>query len=309
MTYEDKISYNIEKVRSYIDVLVQNGYQHFAEVAVSIAERRPAFYLRNRWQLVDLWNRNTAICHTEIASHEEIVRGVENADSILRERGHIAMKRHAFPNDPSEHPLPFFFLELIDHRQTPELVVKCQGVFRKTTKQYLPPVKLPSADAEASFDFLRPYVPECVWEYLFEILRTLNIVFEIKSARNSIAGNCKLDMVNGIAHVTVNASANKWKFLCVVLHEVSHALNPSQYSPHDAYWKSIYTTLLADFYDFFPDEYKSEVVWGMVHTPASLRVTNFYGRAVLFGIADILRQLQNLLNAWLCDRGARAKCA
>ena len=290
VTYEDKISYNIEKVRSYIDVLVQNGHQHFVEFAVSIAERRPAFYLRNRWQLEDLWDRNTSICHTEIASHEEIVRGVENADSILRECGHIAMKRHVFPNDPSEHPLPFFFLELIDHRYTPELVVKCQGVFRNTTKQYLPPVKLPSAHAEASFDFLQPYIPECVWKYLFEILKTLNIVFEIKRPRNSIAGNCKLDMVNGIAHVTVNASPNKWKFLCVVLHEVSHALNPSLHSPHDACWKAIYAALIADFYDFFPEEYKCEVLWGMIHTPASLRVTNFYGRAVLFGIADTLTE-------------------
>lgn len=290
MTYEDKISYNIEKVRSYIDVLVQNGHQHFAEFAVSIAERLPAFYLRNRWQLEDLWNRNTSICHTEIASHEEIVRGVENADSILRECGHIAMKRHVFPNDPSEHPLPFFFLELIDHRYTPELVVKCQGVFRNTTKQYLPPVKLPSAHAEASFDFLQPYIPECVWEYLFEILKTLNIVFEIKRPRNSIAGNCKLDMVNGIAHVTVNASLNKWKFLCVVLHEVSHALNPSLHSPHDACWKAIYAALIADFYDFFPEEYKCEVLWGMVYTPASLCTTNFHSRAVLFGLSDTLTE-------------------
>ena len=168
--------------------------------------------------------------------------------------------------------------------------MSCQGVFRKTTKQYLPPVKLPSAYAKASFDSLRPYVPECVWEYLYEVLGTLNIVFEIKRPRNSIAGNCNLDMVNGIAHVTVNASHNKWKFLCIVLHEVSHALNPSLYSPHDACWKAIYAALLADFYDFFPDEYKCEVVWGMVYTPASLRTTNFHSRAVLFGISDTMTE-------------------
>ena len=287
MTYEDKIKYNIEKIRSYIDVLVRSGYCRFDAFAISIAERNPSLYLRNRWQLAKLWNANAEICHAEIATHEDVVRGVRKADSILRDSGHIALKRHILPKDPSEHPLPFFFLELYKNKAYPKLVEEVQGVFRKTTKQYMLPVKFPSALAQASFASLRPYVPECTWEYLFAILGTLNIVFEIKPPRNSIAGNCTLDIIGGIARVTINASSNKWKFLCTALHEISHALNPSRYSPHDDYWKSIYATLLADFYDFFPDEYKSEVVWGMVYAPASLRSTNFYGRAVLFGLDDV----------------------
>ena len=290
MTYEDKIKYNIEKIRSYIDVLVRSGHCRFGAFAISIAERKPSFYLRNRWQLEKLWNANAEICHAEVATHEDVVRGVEKADSILRESGHIALKRHVLPKDPSEHPIPFFFLELDKHKAYPKLVEECQGVFRKTTKQYMLPVKFPSALAQTSFASLRPYVPECTWEYLFAILGTLNIVFEVKPPRNSIAGNCRLDIVGGIATVTINASPNKWKFLCTVLHEISHALNPSRYSPHDAYWKSIHAALLADFYDFFPDEYKSEVVWGMVYAPASLRSTNFHGRAVLFGISDVLTE-------------------
>ena len=290
MTYEDKIKYNIEKIRSYIDVLVRSGHCRFDDFAISIAERIPSFYLRNRWQLEELWNANAEICHAEIATHEDVVRGVEKADSILRESGQIALKRHVLPKDPSEYPLPFFFLELDKHKAYPKLVEGCQGVFRKAAKQYMLPVKLPSAVAQASFALLRPYVPMCTWEYLLAILGTLNIIFEIKSPRNSVAGDCKLDIIGGIARVTINASSNKWKFLCTVLHEISHALNPSRYSPHDAYWKSIYSTLLADFYDFFPDEYKSEVAWGMVYTPASLRSTNFYGRAVLFGISDVLTE-------------------
>lgn len=287
MTYEDMIKYNIEKIRSYIDVLVQSGHCCFDAFAISIAERNPSLYLRNRWQLEKLWNANAEICHAEIATHEDVVRGVEKADSILRESGHIALKRHVLPKDPSEHPLPFFFLELDKHKGYPKVVEECQGIFRKTTRQYMLPVKFPTALAQTSFASLRPYVPESTWEYLFAILGTLNIVFEIKPPRNSIVGNCTLDIIGGIARVTINASSNKWKILCTVLHEISHALNPSRYSPHDDYWKSIYATLLADFYDFFPDEYKSEVVWGMVYAPASLRSTNFYGRAVLFGLDDV----------------------
>ena len=290
MTYEDKIKYNVKKIRPCIEVLVRNGHSRFDEFAVFIAENRPSFYLRSRWQLEEIWNKNTTMCHAEIATHGEVVRGVEKADSILVGSGHIALKHHVLPKDPSEHPLPFFFLELGMHKAYPKLVVACQGVFREAAKQYMLPVKLPSAVAQASFASLRPYVPVCTWEYLLAILGTLNIIFEIKSPRNSVAGDCKLDIIGGIARVTINASSNKWKFLCTVLHEISHALNPSRYSPHDAYWKSIYSTLLADFYNFFPDEYKSEVAWGMVYTPASLRSTNFYGRAVLFGISDVLTE-------------------
>ena len=290
MTSEDKIKCNVEKIRSYIDVLVHSGHHRFDEFAVSIAERSPSFYIRSRWQLEELWNKNATICHAEIATHEEIMRGIEKADSILRESGHIVLKRHVLPRDPSEYPLPFFFLELDKRKAYPKLVDEGQGVFLKTAKQYMLPVRLPSAPAQASFVSLRSYVPECTWEYLFAILGTLNIVFEIKSPRNSIAGNCTLDIPSGIARVTINANPNKWKFLCTVLHEISHALNPSRYSPHDDYWKSIYATLLTDFYDFFPDDYKSEVVWGMVYAPASLRSTNFYGRAVLFGLSDELTE-------------------
>ena len=122
MTYEDKIKYNIEKIRSYIDVLVRSGHCRFGAFAISIAERKPSFYLRNRWQLEKLWNANAEICHAEVATHEDVVRGVEKADSILRESGHIALKRHVLPKDPSEHPIPFFFLELDKHKAYPKLV-------------------------------------------------------------------------------------------------------------------------------------------------------------------------------------------
>ena len=89
---------------------------------------------------------------------------------------------------------------------------------------------------------------------------------------------------------------NKWKFLCVVLHELAHVLNHMRYTAHDMYWKTFYAVLLADFYEYFPAEYRHELMWGMVYTPASSRPTNFNGHAVLFGIADALTDEEKATN-------------
>lgn len=184
--------------------------------------------------------------------------------------------------------LPFYLRPLATPKNLPRLVVRVQRMAADTIKNYTQPVDLASNEAIQTFQRLIPYVPDVTWSYLREILLTVNVFFTIKHPRSSLAGDCRIDRSNRVAYVTINAMENKWKFLCVVLHELAHVLNHMRYTAHDMYWKTFYAVLLADFYEYFPAEYRHELIWGMVYTPASSRSTNFNGHAVLFGIADEL---------------------
>lgn len=243
-------------------------------------------YLRTRSRLELYWNLNSHSHGVSPISHEEAVRAILAVEDCLVKGGVEALKRHILPNIPSETRFPFFFYELRKKSGVIPLVYSVQEMVRKI-KEYKQPVRLATEEAVLTQSVLKPFVPELAWNYLEQILGMLNVHFGIKDPRKSVAGDCRVDRQNQVAYVTINSMQNKWKFLCVLLHEIAHVLNHAQHSDHDVYWKIIYAALLADFYDFFPQEYQSELLWGMTHTPASSRPTNYNGRAVLFGVENI----------------------
>ena len=196
----------------------------------------------------------------------------------------------------SNGDLPFYLRPLVTPKNLPQLVVRVQRMAADTIKNYTQPVDHASNEAVQTFERLIPYIPDVTWTYLREILLTVNVFFTIKPPRSSLASDCRIDRSNRVAYVTINAMENKWKFLCVVLHELAHVLNHMRYTAHDMYWKTFYAVLLADFYEYFPAEYRHELMWGMVYTPASSRPTNFNGHAVLFGIADALTDEEKATN-------------
>lgn len=214
---------------------------------------------------------------------------------MIKNKSQRADQLHAYWED-SEHmhvgspscdetDTPFIFRPLANPSAYPELVVKVQGVFRNCFKSYQCPVGRASNMALQSQNRLGECVPTSAFDYLQSILRNLDVVITVKDPRKSKAGDCRINRIKRNAAISINKNVNKYKFLCVLLHEIAHAMNHVNYSAHDDVWKSIYSTLLADFYRFFPDKYRNELQWGMLYAPATINARNFNGRGILFGCA------------------------
>ena len=182
-----------------------------------------------------------------------------------------------------QREMPFFFGPLPNRELYPKLVNKVQSTFREVIKNYECPLDVASSEALKCHKALIPFLPDNSVNYVLQILQTLNVIISVVDPRKSKAGDCRLDSERRIAYITINENINRYKFLCVLLHEVSHALNHVRSSAHDEIWKCIYACLLADCYLYFPQKYRQELQWMMVHPPATTRSTNFNGAGVLSG--------------------------
>lgn len=179
--------------------------------------------------------------------------------------------------------LPFFFGPLSNPERYPLFVRRAQSTFRKVITDYVCPVGLAQGTAIERHRALIPFLPSESVNYVIQILSELDIVISVVRPRKSKDGDCRIDRARRVAYITISENINRYKFLCILLHEVSHALNHLQYSSHDVIWKSIYSCLLADFYFYFPEKYRSELQWMMAYSPAAIRSTNFYGKGILSG--------------------------
>ena len=296
----------ISCVGKLVDVLVRNGYNDFRSLVTCIYERDAIKYQRVKPFLRGAWNYIAALKNLQEVSKgqaEVIFASIEKVTSTINapkgeqiafEQSEPLTKVKLMGESIRDASLPFFFDKLECERECPEIVKKAQSSFCSVVNDYVLPVPRKKLGMgleqkrELGIKVLMSFVPVQAQGLLAKIINELNVVFTIKQERKTIAGNCRIVNVLGVAFITINAFTNKWKALCVVLHELAHALNHKHYSSHDEVWKLIYGCLLADFYVLFPDEYKAEVVWGMVFTPASANPRNFHGRAVLFGAEDIL---------------------
>lgn len=179
--------------------------------------------------------------------------------------------------------MPFFFGPLPNRELYPALVNKAQSMFREVIKDYECPLDVASSAALESHKALIHFLPDNSVNYVLQMLQELNIIITVVTPRKSKAGDCRLDSKRRIAYVTVNENINRYKFLCVLMHELSHALNHVRYSAHDEIWKCIYACLLANCYLYFPEKYQQELQWMMVHSPATTSSTNFNGVGILSG--------------------------
>ena len=302
----EKFGRLISRVGKLVDILVRNGYNDFRSLATCIYKRDMAKYERVKPVLRGAWNYIAALKNLQEVSRrqaETIFASIEKATSTISvpkskdfapEQSKSLSTVKLMGESIHDVSLPFFFNKLECERECPEIVNKAQASFRSVVNDYVLPVPRKKLGIELEqkreigIKVLMCFVPVEAQGLLSKIINELNVVFTIKPDRKTIAGNCSIVSALGVAFITVNAFTNKWKVLCVVLHELAHALNHKHCSPHDEVWKLIYGCLLADFYVLFPDEYKAEVVWGMVFTPASANIRNFHRRAVLFGVDDIL---------------------
>ena len=212
------------------------------------------------------------------------------SSAITEESMHTSMPKSTLVR----REMPFFFGPLPNRELYPTLVDKAQSTFREVIKNYGCPLDVASSAALNSHNALIPFLPDNSVNYVLHVLQTLNIIITVVNPRKSKYGDCRLDSKRRIAYITVNENINKYKFLCILMHEVSHALNHLRYSAHDEIWKCIYACLLADCYLYFPEKYQKELQWMMVHTPATTRSTNFDGVGILSGCScDIPNCFQN----------------
>lgn len=301
----EKFGRLISRVGKLVDILVRNGYNDFRSLAFCIYERDVTRYERVRPVLRGAWNYIAALKNLQEVSREEAETifasiekltsaiGAPKSENLASEQSKSLSTVKVMGESIHDASLPFFFNKLEYERECPGIVTKAQSSFRAVVSDYILPVPRKKLGIEleqkreVGTKALMSFVPAEAQGLLTKIINELNVVFTIKPDRKTIAGNCRIVNALGVAFITINAFTNKWKVLCVVLHELAHALNHKHCSPHNEVWKLIYRCLLADFYVLFPDEYKAEVVWGMVFTPASANLRNFHGRAVLFGVEDI----------------------
>ena len=183
----------------------------------------------------------------------------------------------------SSHGMPFVFSPLKDEGRYPEIVRKAQSIFRSIFHDYQCPLGVAGALAIKSHDALLSYLPDASRPYLKSVLNGLNVVVEVRSPRRSKAGDIRLDSARGIAYMTLNENLNSYKMLCVLLHELAHAMNHCRYSPHDDGWKAIFSCLLSNTYLYFPEKYRQEILWMIVNSPVATRASNFNGNGILSG--------------------------
>ncbi|MEH6678916.1 MAG: SprT-like domain-containing protein [Sediminicola sp.] len=108
-------------------------------------------------------------------------------------------------------------------------------------------------------DVLKKYLPERAVAPCLELIKVNKVHLKIVNDRVTRHGDYRL-LPNGLHHITVNASLNKYRFLITLIHEVAHLVAFEKYGrrilPHGAEWKRSFQYLMVPFIrpEIFPSD-------------------------------------------------------
>lgn len=99
-------------------------------------------------------------------------------------------------------------------------------------------------------DVLKKYLPERAVVPCLELIQSNRVHLKIVNDRITRHGDYRR-LPNGLHHITVNASLNKYRFLITLVHEVAHLVAFEKYGrhilPHGAEWKRTFQYLMLPF--------------------------------------------------------------
>jgi hypothetical protein len=99
-------------------------------------------------------------------------------------------------------------------------------------------------------DVLKKYLPERAVVPCLELIQNNRVHLKIVNDRVTRHGDYRR-LQNGLHHITVNASLNKYRFLITLVHEVAHLVAFEKYGrhilPHGAEWKRTFQYLMLPF--------------------------------------------------------------
>jgi hypothetical protein len=99
-------------------------------------------------------------------------------------------------------------------------------------------------------DVLKKYLPERAVVPCLELIQNNRVHLKIVNDRVTRHGDYRR-LPNGLHHITVNASLNKYRFLITLVHEVAHLVAFEKYGrhilPHGAEWKRTFQYLMLPF--------------------------------------------------------------
>ncbi|MBO9660831.1 MAG: SprT-like domain-containing protein [Chitinophagaceae bacterium] len=131
------------------------------------------------------------------------------------------------------------------------------------------------AKQEVPMGRLQDYLPPGTYEPVLGFLRQHKVHLTVARERKSILGDYRHRTSAENHRISVNGNLNKYSFLITLLHELAHLLTFEQYGnkvfSHGKEWKTVYSTLLADFlqHKIFPDDIEQELMRSLRNPAAS----------------------------------------
>ena len=99
-------------------------------------------------------------------------------------------------------------------------------------------------------EILAKYLPENAVAPCFELIKANNIYLRIVNERKTRHGDYR-QLPNGQHLITMNATANKYRFLITFIHEVAHLVAFERYGrlikPHGNEWKYTFRQMMLPF--------------------------------------------------------------
>ncbi len=96
-------------------------------------------------------------------------------------------------------------------------------------------------------DVLRKYIPERAVDPCLELIRAHGVHLKVVNQRVTRHGDYRI-MPDGSHQITVNASANPYRFLITLVHEIAHLIAFEQFGrrikPHGKEWKRTFQYLM-----------------------------------------------------------------
>ncbi len=108
-------------------------------------------------------------------------------------------------------------------------------------------------------DVLKKYLPERAIEPCLVLIKDNGVHLKIVNERVTRHGDYRR-LPNGLHHITVNSSLNKYRFLITLVHEIAHLVAFEKYGrqilPHGIEWKRTFQYLMLPFIrpEIFPSK-------------------------------------------------------
>ncbi|MGY8913653.1 MAG: SprT-like domain-containing protein [Flavobacteriales bacterium] len=108
-------------------------------------------------------------------------------------------------------------------------------------------------------EVLKKYLPERAIEPCLALIKENGVHLKIVNERITRHGDYRR-LPNGLHHITVNSSLNKYRFLITLVHEIAHLVAFEKYGrqilPHGREWKGTFQYLMLPFIrpEIFPSK-------------------------------------------------------
>tara|TARA_R110002051_G_scaffold25578_2_gene62481 strand:- start:1424 stop:2026 length:603 start_codon:yes stop_codon:yes gene_type:complete len=108
-------------------------------------------------------------------------------------------------------------------------------------------------------EVLKKYLPERAIEPCVDLIKENGVHLKIVNERVTRHGDYRR-LPNGLHHITVNSSLNKYRFLITLVHEIAHLVAFEKYGrrilPHGIEWKRTFQYLMLPFIrpEIFPSK-------------------------------------------------------